>query len=55
MITSLYNSVKLEEFIRIENEIGEGLAHVESAWAYVTRLLEEVAERFLAVMVLLSC
>ncbi len=37
MTTSLYVSVKPEEFAGIENEVGEGLAHVESARAYVTR------------------
>jgi len=36
MITSLYISVKLEEFVGIENEVGEGLAHVGSARAHVT-------------------
>jgi hypothetical protein len=36
MITALYVSVKPEEFARFENEVGEGVAHVGSARAYVT-------------------
>jgi hypothetical protein len=36
MTTSLYVSVKPEEFVGVENEVGEGLAHVGSARAYVT-------------------
>jgi hypothetical protein len=36
MTTSLSVSVKPEEFVGFENEVGEGLAHVGSARAYVT-------------------
>jgi len=40
MITSLYISVKLEEFTGVENKVGEGLAHVGSARTYVAGSIE---------------
>jgi hypothetical protein len=36
MTTSLYVSVRPEEFVGCEGEVGEGLAYVGSARAYVT-------------------
>jgi hypothetical protein len=36
MTTSLSVSVKPEEFVGFENEVGEGLAQVGSARAYIT-------------------
>jgi hypothetical protein len=40
MTTSLYVSVKPEEFVGFESEVGEGLAYVGSARAYVTGSIE---------------
>jgi hypothetical protein len=54
-MTSLYISVKPKEFVGIENGVGVGLAYVESAWAAVVCPFEEVAEQFIAAMILLLC
>jgi hypothetical protein len=41
---SLYISIKPEDFVGIENGVGEGSAHVGPARAYVTSPLEEAAD-----------
>jgi hypothetical protein len=38
--------VKQEEFVGIENGVGEGLRHVESAWAYASKNALENSESY---------
>jgi hypothetical protein len=45
MTTSLSVSVKAEEFVGFENEVGEGFAHIGSARAYVTGSMGRGGER----------